>query len=577
MSKIFSYIKENYRETAIVATITLFALILRLILLNNYGDLWLDELYSWYFSSQNNVFTTVSKLLLQDIHMPLYFVILHFWIKLFGQSDISMHLCTLTLTLPLIPLSFYLIKKLFNKTSAYFSAIFLALNTWCMYYSLEVRFYGMVFVLSLLSAFSFAKILENFEKKYIMTFVISHILLIYTFSAAGLLTIMNALLAVAYLFVKHRENFAKMLKVFSVLLILSLPAIVVMIHNTFVFNNGICSFVKDIYVFSWQNLVEFFEMFFSNGTMLDSNGIFVPSLPRLLFIVLIVLPILIGLIGLIKSIFSKNRVLYFFLIPSLMFLFAVLILALIGKMAFLTRYTTIIFPVVICSACYGISLFKWKKIGIFIFTLWIIVNYLYLYIVPINILTMPRNGLGELSKILTEQVKIKDSDILLIPYSGSKVMRYVPKGFYIPFEADDMLLLKNSKSLEFYFGTQNIDKKKVREYMHNYIANNIIMPAYYDNLCSYIDKMNKGDRLIIISYRDGFTMPLIANWQILQDKYDKINLFALMMSKVTKDSLEIAQKTLKPLGYIQVQNSGYSIFVYEKQYICDKIKEKFRR
>ncbi|MGN1124842.1 MAG: glycosyltransferase family 39 protein, partial [Candidatus Gastranaerophilaceae bacterium] len=154
MSKIFSYIKENYRETAIVATITLFALILRLILLNNYGDLWLDELYSWYFSSQNNVFTTVSKLLLQDIHMPLYFVILHFWIKLFGQSDISMHLCTLTLTLPLIPLSFYLIKKLFNKTSAYFSAIFLALNTWCMYYSLEVRFYGMVFVLSLLSAFS---------------------------------------------------------------------------------------------------------------------------------------------------------------------------------------------------------------------------------------------------------------------------------------------------------------------------------------------------------------------------------------------------------------------------------------
>ena len=113
MSKFLNYIKENYRETALVSTITLFALILRLILLNNYGDLWLDELYSWYFASKNSVFATVLELFKQDVHMPLYFVILHFWIKIFGQSDTSMHLCTLFLTLPLIPISFYIAK---NKT-----------------------------------------------------------------------------------------------------------------------------------------------------------------------------------------------------------------------------------------------------------------------------------------------------------------------------------------------------------------------------------------------------------------------------------------------------------------------------
>lgn len=567
MSKIFSYIKENYRETAIVATITLFALILRLILLNNYGDLWLDELYSWYFASKNSVFATVLELLKQDIHMPLYFIILHFWIKLFGQSDTSMHLCTLALTIPLIPLSFYLMKILFNKTTAYFSTIFLALNAWCIYYSLEVRFYGMVFVLSILSAFCFAKMLENFDKKYIVAFILSHALLIYTFSATGLLTIMYALLTIVYLLIRHSENFAKMAKSFAILLAISLPAIVVMVYNTFVFNNEICSFAKDIYTFSWGILVEFFEMFFSNGMVIDSNGIFAPSLPSFQFVILVVLPILIGLIGLIKSLFSRNKVLYFFLIPSLMFLFAVLILALMGKMAFLTRYTTIIFPVVICSACYGLSLFNWKKIGIIIFTLWITINYLYLYIVPANVLTTTRDGLGELPKILAEQVQIKDSDVLLIPYSGSKVMRYVPKGIYIPFEADDMLLLKDTNSLKFYFGKEKLDKKKVREYMHNYVINDVVMPTYYDNLYSYIDKMNKGDRLILISYRDGFTMPLISNWQILQDinNYNNINLFVLMMSKVTKDSLDIAQSVLKPVGYIQVQNAGYSIFVYEKQ------------
>ena len=47
--------------------------------------------------------------------------------------------------------------------------------------------------------------------------------------------------------------------------------------------------------------------------------------------------------------------------------------------------------------------------------------------------------------------------------------------------------------------------------------------------------------------------------------YNNMNLFVLMMSKVTKDSLDIAQQTLKPLGSVQVRDAGYSIFVYEKQ------------
>ena len=214
MEKIKEYLKNNYRETAIVAIITFFALILRLIMLQNYGDLWLDELYSWYFASQNNVIDTVLELVKQDIHMPLYFVILHFWTRLFGQSDVAMHSCTLLLTLPLIPIAFYSMKTLFNKTVGYFSAILLAINAWGIYYSIEVRFYGFVFVLSILSAFSFAKMLETFDKKYIWAFIISHALLIYTFSATGMLTLMYALFAIIYLVLKRRDKLLEMAKYF---------------------------------------------------------------------------------------------------------------------------------------------------------------------------------------------------------------------------------------------------------------------------------------------------------------------------------------------------------------------------
>ncbi len=574
MEKIKNYIKNNYRETAIVAVITFFALILRLVMLQNYGDLWLDELYSWYFASQNNVIDTVLELVKQDIHMPLYFVILHFWIKMFGQNDVAMHSCTLVLTLPLIPIAFYSMKTLFNKTAGYFSAILLAINAWGIYYSVEVRFYGMVFVLSLLSAFCFAKMLETFDKKYIWAFIISHILLIYTFSATGMLTLMYALFAIIYLALKHRDKMLEMAKYFSILLVVSIPVIAIMIYNTLVFNSEICSFTRDIYFFDWKVLFDMLETYFSNENYqlmtreINVYGNIFEKMRIPSYFVLVAIPIFIGLIGFIKSLFSKNKLLYLFLIPSLMFLILSLILASMGKMAFLTRYSTIIYPIIMCSACYGLSLLSWKKLHILLFSIWILINYAYFYVVPINIFTNPRVELGELPKILEQEVQIKDSDYVLIPYSGSKIMRYVPHGIYIPFEADDMLLLKGEDSIEFYFGTKNIDKKNIKALMYDNITKNTVMGAYYNNLkTNYIDRMNKGDRFVIISYRDGFTMPLIQNWQMLKDvnTYNNINLFVLMMSKVTKDGLDIAQQTLKPLGYIPVQNGGYSIFVYEKQ------------
>lgn len=575
--KIFGYLKENYRETAIVLCITIFAMMLRLIMLKNYGDLWLDELYSWYFASQKNVFLTVSELVKQDLHMPLYFIILHFWTKIFGQSDTSMHLCTLALTLPLIPLGFYTTKFLFNKTAGYFVAILFAINTFGIYYSIEVRFYGLVFVLALFSAFLFVKMLENFDRRYSRAFIIVHSLLMYTFTITPLLTFCYALVGGVYVLNSKQEYVKQFWKNFGIIFAIAIPAIVFTIYNVVMMSHNLCSFSKDIYVFSWNIIYDIFENFFSseNFQIMTRNinvyrNMF-ENVGNPFYFCFVFVPVLIGLVGLVKSFSTKNDKLYLFFFPSILFLLIALLLGGMGVISFLTRYATIIYPVFLCVACYGLSQFKSRTLSVGIFSIMILLNYLYVFLMPINIFTNPRKELGNLTQVMNDIIKPTDEDLILIPYSGSKVMRYVPHGTFINFSADDGLLLKDKNSRSFYFDRKYytyLNRLNIKNRMYSYVYRDIPFELYEIRLKDfYFDKMKKGQKFIIISYRDSFTMPIIANWEKLKDEkiYNSLNLFTLLMAEVTRDSIQLAESNLKFVNEYRNRERDYSIFVYEKQ------------
>ena len=575
--KILGYIKENRGETVAILFITLCALILRLVMLKNYGDLWLDELYSWYFANQKNVFLTVFELIKQDLHMPLYFIILHFWIKIFGQSDTSMHLCTLTLTLPLIPISYYLMKHLFNKTTGYFAAIMFAINTFCMYYSLEVRFYGMVFVLSLLSAFLFVKMIENFDKKYSIAFIVAHSLLMYTFSITPLLTFCYALVGIVYIYSEKGEYVKPFLKNFGLIALIAVPSVIFTIYNFVIMHTTLCSFTKDIYVFNLNIIYDILENFFTceNFQLVTRNinvyrDIF-SNLKNPLYVVFVGIPVIIGLSGFVKSFFAINDRLRLFLFPSLIFFMFSILLGGAGVISFLTRYSSIIYPVFICAACFGLSQYKNKILTYGLFAIFVIFNCLYIFLTPYNLFSSPRMELGNLTQIMNERIKPSDNDLILIPYSGSKVMRYIPHGKFIEFCADDALLLKDQKSVNFYFDRKFhtfLNRNNIKSFMSTYINSNSPFELYEIRLRDfYFNKMEKGQKFIIISYRDSFTMPLIKNWNLLKDSnvYDSVNMFVFLMSMITNDSIMLAEKYLTPVDKYFDEAHDYSIFVFEKR------------
>lgn len=578
--KFLGYIKENYLEILIISTITLIAFILRFIALKNYGDLWLDELYSWYFASQKTVFGTVFELIKQDLHMPLYFIILHFWMKIFGKSDISMHICTLAVTIPLIPVSFYLMKNLYNKMTGYFAAIMFAISAFCIYYSIEVRFYGLVFVLTLISAFYFVKMLEeNFDKKYTIGFLISHSLLLYTFSITPLLTFCYALVGGVYIFENKKDLLQEYKRNFLILAAIALPSIIFTIYNVVVMKFvNLCSFSKDIYVFDWNIITDILENYFTNETFqIVTKKIDVyRNMFELIgnsnyYILLVLVPILICLCGLIKCLLSRNNKLYLFLLPAFLFLICEILLAVFGVQTILTKYTAIIYPLVICSCCYGFSQIKFKPISLSLFVILIILNCSYSFILKNNVYNLNSKHLGNLTDVMNNIIKPKDDDFILIPYSGSKVMRYIPKGKYIDFSADDALLLKDKNSRAFYFDDKyykQLNRKNIKDELRYDVIEKTPFILYAIRLEDfYFSKMKRGQRFILISFRNSFTMPLIQQWDILKNSeaYNDVNMFIFLMSKITLDSIQLCERNLKFINAYTDKERDYSIFVYEKQ------------
>ena len=573
--KILEYIKENKIEVAIISAITLLALILRLIVLYNYGDLWLDELYSWYFAKQKFIIGTLWKLLTQDLHMPLYFVILHFWTKIFGQSDASMHLCTIFVSLPLIPLSYYLMKNLFNKTTGYFSAILFTINTFCIYYSVEVRFYGLVFVLALVSAFYFVKMLENLDKKYVLGFIISHSLLMYTFSATPLLTFFYGIVGGVYLLNKKRDLLLEYCKKFLIVIGIAIPVVIFNICNIVIMHSNFCSFQKDIYAFNWNVISDILENYFTSQNFQIFTGalnvyfnIFT-QMQNNIYLIFVFIPIFIGLGGILKALLEKNDKLYLFLFPSLMFLLSTLLLASVGAMSLLTKYTSIIFPVIICTACYGLSKFNLKILSYITFTIFILLNISFLQFQPMNVYNLHRKELGEMPKVMNEIIKPKKDDLFIIPYSGNKVMRYIPQGNILHFYMDDALLLKDKQSLAQYFDKQflqYLNRNNVTDYMYEDLAQNKPFILYHimfqDDI---LPKLKKGQRLIIISYRNGFTESIIEGWSKNKPLNTPFNMFSFLMAKVLKDTLQLSYKYLTFENMYTDENNLYTIFVYKKK------------
>ena len=135
-------------------------------------SLWWDEGYTVFISQfpLKQIWRGVAA----DTSPPLYYFLLHGWVRLFGISEISLRGMSAFLEMLSIPVFLLLAKKVLNDKAAVAIAMWLsALSAFQVHYAQDARFYGLLVFFSLVSVYSLIRFLEKRSTLWFITLALS--------------------------------------------------------------------------------------------------------------------------------------------------------------------------------------------------------------------------------------------------------------------------------------------------------------------------------------------------------------------------------------------------------------------
>ncbi|MFN2609104.1 MAG: hypothetical protein ABR511_14625 [Acidimicrobiales bacterium] len=139
---------------------------------------WVDEGMSVGISS--HALSAIPHLLTHDGSPPLYYVLLHAWMAVFGSSEPATHLLSLLAALATVPVGLWAGWSLRDRRTGWILAVLLGLNPFLATYANETRMYSLVVLFGLLTVATFAHAFVLRRRHYVPAFALSLTLLAYT-------------------------------------------------------------------------------------------------------------------------------------------------------------------------------------------------------------------------------------------------------------------------------------------------------------------------------------------------------------------------------------------------------------
>lgn len=144
------------------------------------GSFWMDEGLSVGIASYP--LSDIPGVLREDGSPPLYYLLLHVWMDVFGRGETAVHWLSLTAALLCIPAAMWAGWSLWGKRAGYIGAVFCALLPFLTAYGEEARMYALMALLALLATACWLHAFVYRRRGYLVGFALLQAAMLYTHS-----------------------------------------------------------------------------------------------------------------------------------------------------------------------------------------------------------------------------------------------------------------------------------------------------------------------------------------------------------------------------------------------------------
>lgn len=327
--------------------IILLGLFLRLTFIDKAEGLWNDEYVSWMVSATpfNQGFWSE---VLKQCHMPLYYL----YLKPFaGFSDLVLRLTSLVPSIISIFIM-YLVGKEYSKKAGIFAASVTSILSFLVYYAQEVRFYSLLFLFSAILLLFTLRFVKNNTKINLAGLIISSLLVIFTHVLGIIFVFFNSL----YILYKNKAITKKFL-LYGFVFVLFLLPFFINVMNQLPSSQwwGRFSYTNILFLFS-----DYFSPILTNN--INAPAVFFYDMKLALWLTV---PTMLGILAVVFGIKQNKGI----TLVSVLYILVLIVLAILGKLVFITKYSIEILPVLILLLSVGFE--RLKKAGLVLFALFI--------------------------------------------------------------------------------------------------------------------------------------------------------------------------------------------------------------
>lgn len=138
----------------------------------------------------------------QDVQVPLYSLILHFWTQILGTDIVIARLLSLVFYLMTLPFLYWLIKEVSDRKVAILGVILFSLSPFVVWYSHEARTYTLLTLVTTINNLMFIRLVKSRGESSKISYFVASILGLYTHYFFIFLLLSQAFYLFAYFLIR---------------------------------------------------------------------------------------------------------------------------------------------------------------------------------------------------------------------------------------------------------------------------------------------------------------------------------------------------------------------------------------